>query len=930
MNLSIIPTLKIKKIDNRLYQCIYVDSEEVLLPLVESERDTSFDFHGQQLTVHQKPLKSMTAHVVLTSHHDIGYTDLSSEVIAKHVKSLRAAVDAAERDKEYCISIEQFWSFEEFLKSAEPDYVEKMIGYLKSGRFELNASYGNMITEVMSHAELYSYTKPALDFAKKHGLELISATHNDIPGFSFGLCRTLCDSDVKMLVMGFPTYHAWGNVKLPAPWLIDKELGHALPGGLIWESDDGKKLLMWTTEQYYATYPNRESIDALFANLYEGDYPYDVLRLPVLGGNQDNSPYTEGYCEFVRKWNEEYESPKLVMSTNTKFYHEFEKYIPTLKTVKGDVPGTDYPLGYLSMADTAAEQGRNRHDLQSAKALSFMCERLTGEKMSEELLDKAALAVLRYDEHCTGFHFSAGPCAVASLQERKLYAYRGASWIYELQQKAMGRIADSIGEKNEKPLLVVFNPTASEVTAPVKASMRELDNSGQYLRLTACGDLKIAQTADRFHYNPQGGFLKGDFKIVDDEGKEIPYCLHVIEDINEPIPYTGQRMGLGGGTDRYGFYENPKGIKMLIEFVGEKIPPLGYKSYYLVESKNKAGKEKKISDKVIENEFYKIDFLNGRISILDKSDGRELLQGGEIFGQLVVRTHDYKIKCSAPWKHIKTISSPVNSCMYFKTKALGLPSVTMCLTLWNGIKRFDVDYKFMRDETPMLTSAISFPFVGEDCEFTYDASLHIKKPAEDLLTGAYQDVSCAVGWVKQYSGASDRSVICASREASVYTFSEFRDFYVSTAHRCYLDIDKVVHEPPTVEDFKKGGIYSVVSCTNFGTNFLVSDPETATVSYSFTTKSGNAELSALESFSESVKQPLTSMFKHPERAATLDRRGSVAKVEGENISLMDIREDGFVVWNKGDTASEARILLGDGKFSRLIPARTVEIIDPKG
>jgi hypothetical protein len=108
LKFSILPTLKIKKIDGKLYQCIYVNSEEVLLPVVESEQTTEFAFHGHTLSVLQKPVKAMTAHVVLTSHHDIGYTDLSSEVLLKHAKALCAAIEAADRDKEYRISIEQF------------------------------------------------------------------------------------------------------------------------------------------------------------------------------------------------------------------------------------------------------------------------------------------------------------------------------------------------------------------------------------------------------------------------------------------------------------------------------------------------------------------------------------------------------------------------------------------------------------------------------------------------------------------------------------------------------------------------------------------------------------------------------------------------------------------------------------------------------
>jgi len=923
MAVRIVPTPKIKRVDDALYQCIYVDGQEVLLPVVKSEQETAFSFGGQTLKVRQKPIQPMTAHVILTSHHDIGYTDLSSEVIAKHVQALCDAVDAADRDDQYRISIEQFWSLEEFIKSAPSAYVEKMVEHLKSGRFELNASYGNMITEVMSHAELHAYTKPSLDFAKKHGFAVPSATHNDIPGFSYGLCRALCDSNVKMLVMGFPTYHAWGAVKLPPTWNLEQELGHVLPGGLIWEAGDGKKLLMWVTEQSYATYPNRDGLDHFFAELYEGDYPYDVTRLPVLGGNQDNSPYTEGYCDFIRQWNAEYESPKLVMSVNAEFYRAFEKYIPELKTVTGDVPGTDYPMGYLSMPDTASQQGRNRHDLQSAKALAFMCEKLTGEKPDPNLLSKAFREVVRYDEHCTGFHFPAGPCATASAQERKLYAYLGASHIYELRQKMMGRIADGIDDRGPEPLLVVFNPTAKTVTGPVSASMRELDNSGQYLRRTPYGDMKPAQVAGRFHYNPQGVFLEGNFRLVDEDGCEIPFCLHTIEDIHEPVPYAGQRLGLGNGTTRYGFFEEPKGIKEDLSFVAENVPPFGYRTYRLVAASDKK-QEQKTANTFIENEYYRIESDGGNVALFDKTDGCALLTQGQIFGQIFVRSGDYRQKTSPAWKHKKTVVSSVSSRMYFETKVLGLPRVTMCLLLMQGVKRIDASFKVTRDETPMLTTAISFPFAGENCAFEYDASLHIKKPAENLLTGAYQDVSCAVGWVKQYEKTENRSVICVSREASVYTFSAFRDFYVSTAHRCKMDVKKAVHEPPTPRDFTKGGIYSVISCTNFGTNFLVSDPCTFTVSYSFTTERGNAALSALEDFTDQVKQPLSAIFKHPERSGKLGHTDSVASLAGENMRLLDIEEDSFLIWNKGTQAGSASITVGGKMIDKTIAADSVE------
>lgn len=927
---KIIPTVKIKMIDGKLYQCVLVDSEIIFIPETQVIKEVVYDFHGEQIIIKQKPVPHCIVHVICTSHHDLGYTDISSEVLKKYTQALKQAVDDAYADADYRISIESYWSLEEYMETTDNIYRDKMLELLKSERFELNATYGNMITEVMGHAELYNSVRPALEFSEIHGFPVISASHNDIPGFSWGFCRALCDNGVKMLVMGFPEYNNWGEKKLPCQWDFRKTLGHDLPGGVVWESPNGKKLLMWITDQQYGPYPSLRNLDEMLNDLYSNEYPYEVLRYPVIGASQDNSPYHAGYAESIRKWNSEWDYPKLLMSTNAEFYRDFEKYLPSLKVIRGSVPGCDYPAGHLSLPDTSALNAYNRAELKSAETLAFMTESLTGGKRDDDLFKRAQRAVLRYDEHCTSFHFPCGPTATAAKFERKLYAYKAASYIYEASEKAMAEIADHINTKEEEGLiLVVFNPTAYVMTATVETLMREFDNGGQYLRWMNDGYYKIAQVADRFHYNPQNEFLEGKFKIIDTSNNEVPFALDIINDINEPEPYAAQRLGTGNGTRRYGFFENPCGIKQTLRFIARDLPPFGYRAYKLLPSENESRITKTDNGQFIENEYYKIIYEDSLIYIFDKQTGKNLLDpDGYIFGEILTRTACYNVQRSK-WIFVCRVISNIRKCLYFRCTAEGHPDITMRIGIYHGIKRFDANYKITKDETPLLTTAIAFPFKAERAEFTFDASLHTAKPAEDILDGAYSDISCLYGWIRQDDMISGNSIICSPSESSVFCMSEFRDIYISTAHRCYMDYEKAVHLPETPDDFRKGNFFSIIDCGNFGTNFALSDTATWVMRFAFTTAFTTDGIEVCERFSESVKNHPQAIFKHPERNGKLPAEFNTMTITGD-VSVLYVGNisDGTeaVLWNRA-SGDKNIVIAFNGKDSEIkIPADTVKRI----
>lgn len=923
---TIKPTVKIKTVDGISCQCVLIDGEQIYIPETKESKETVYDFHGEKITIKQKPVPHCRIHVICTSHHDLGYTDLSSEVIKKYIQALKQAVDDAYADDDYRISIESYWSLEEYMQNTDSTYREKMIGLLQSGQFELNATYGNMTTEVMGHAELYNSVRPALEFSEKYKFPVTAASHNDIPGFSWGFCRALCDNGIKMLVMGFPEYNNWGEKKLPCQWDLHKTLGHNLPGGILWESPDGKKILMWITAQQYGPYPSLRNFDEFLNDLYDNDYPYDVLRYPVIGASQDNSPYHSGYAEAVRKWNAEWDYPKLMMSTNADFYLDFKKYIPSLKTIKGSVPGCDYPAGHLSLPDTSALQAFNRAGLKSAETIAFMAETVTCFNKDEELYKRARTAVLRYDEHCTSFHFPCGPAATAAKFERKLYAYKAASYIYEASEKAMAEIADRINIEKEGVTLVVFNPTAYCITTPVETPMREFDNGGQFLRWMDDGYYKIAQVSDRFHYNPQNEFLEGKFILTDPGNNEIPFSLDIIGEINEPEPYAAQRLGAGNGTRRYGFFEDPRGLKQTLRFIAHDLPPFGYRAYRLISSEKIRPFTTADMNHTVENEYYKITYEKDRISVFDKQTGTNLLDhDGYDFGEILTRNSCYNIRRNR-WTLVRRKISAVRECLYFRCAAEGHPDITMCISLYRGINRFDADFKITKDETPLLTAAIAFPFKAERAEFTFDASLNTARPAEDILDGAYSDIACLYGWLRQDDSATGHSIICSPSANSVFCLSEFRDIYISTAHRCHMDYDRAGHSPETPDDFKKGHFFAVIDCGNFGTNFVLSDTSAWVMRYSFTTAMITDGIDICEKFAETVKNHPQTIFKHPERTGMLPSEFSAMKISGD-VSVLSInhinKDTELLLWNRSSEEKTAVIEFNGKKIKDTIPSDTV-------
>ena len=895
------------------------------------------------------PPRHWVVHIVQLSHHDPGYTDLPSNVLKDHFKWLRQAIEYAEQtesfpdDSRFRIVIEQAWSAIHFLNNAPEELSNKFIDLIKKGRFELTAIFGNMITEICGHEEIIRSLYPSFKLKREHGIEIVSAEHNDITGMSWGLCRILTDAGIKLFCPGLPLYYSWGAKNdgveaLRSFWDQEAIFGHSGPGAFWWEAHTGKRVLLWCNNQgcggdYHGSLPGMEKT---LEKLQSGDYPYSVLRWPVIGGSRDNSPYIPDYSHTIKAWNEKRAYPRLISSTNSMFYTDFIKQVPKqLPVIRGELPGQDYPVGAMSTSAATAQNRRNHSDTAAAEILSSWAEITTDYIYQKESIDQAYEDMLWYDEHAWGFHFPCGPAMEASRYEKEVHAYRAAALAHDVQNKAMAKIADDIRFDQEGYYLVVFNPHGYQSSTPVKTPLREMDNCGNKMyKVPEEGYLRGFLLGNRFHINLPPEYIDGCFELLDMSTSEnVAFELIEVRDPMDNIPYAPQRLGIGSGSRRYGFFEIPKGLVYDLCFIAKDLPGNGYKAYKFIPARKCAKeslKNKNTDGFMIENEYYRVsvDPRSGAVmSIQDKFTGSELTDTKceHGFNNLVIRepelaVRERRIYCQEDIG-IEVKNEGISRSIKVTSKAYAHPLIKQEITLYMGIRSIYLSTRILKAPEPLLDVHIAFPFSSKKPAFRYEGVLSVMDPVKDYLPGAYSDAIGIGSWVR--IDDAGHSILWSSLDSPVVGFGKLSPGYVSPAHRCLID-RKAAHGPADIEDLDKAWIYSTISNNNFGTNFYVSQTGEMLFRYVITTNESTASdgLSARFGWASSsrVNSILTKRNQLSASKGSLPVSNSIFGIDNDSFVTLAFKkaEDGagyvLRLWNSEGFKKSASIIFNKPCF----------------
>lgn len=907
-----------------------------------------------------KPVKHWTVHVVQLSHQDPGYTDLPSRVLEDHNRWLGTAIELAKGtesfpdDAKFRIVVEQTWSIDHFLKHASEDKASRMIDQIRSGRFEVTALFGNMTTELCGHEVLARTLYHTGRLKRKYGIPIVSAEHNDITGISWGLSRVLTDAGIKIFCPGIPLYYNWDNGGLRSFWDEKAIFPHGGPGAFWWEAPTGKKVLFWCNNSGCGGdwHTGMPGLAGRLQELDDTGYPYSVMRWPVTGGARDNSPYIYGYAHTIKKWNEKWAYPRLICSTNAMFYNDFIRQVPDdLPVFRGELAGQDYPAGSTSTARLTAVNRNNHINLPTAEKLASAASLMTDYNYPWELLFKTYEEVLWHDEHAWGYHFPCGPAAEASEYEKAITAVHASAYAHEIINKSMARIADNIKLENEGFHLVVFNSAPMQKTGYVRALLRELDNCGSEMVTVPpeedpAGEryLRGILLTDRWHANPPLELVDGKFDLVDlSTSENVPFQIIELESADETVPYAAQRLGLGSGSRRYGFFEYPLGLKRDLTFIAANVPAYGYKTYRLVpvESAPQFESRFKVAGTYMENEFYRVsvDRETGAISsIYDKSAGCELVDRDctHGFNTLVVRTpkgdREYVMDCVTVKEKL---AGPVCASIEITGSVFGHPAVKQTVSLYKGIKQIFLDTRILKDSTPLLDAHLAFPFNLSNPRFRYEGSLSVMNPIADYLPGSYSDTIAVQNWVKV---SDDRfNILWSSIDAPMAGFGGLWPGYVSPAHRCLIG-EWAKHPPLQTEDLKKGWIYSNIFCNNFGTNFSVSQVGDVLFRYVITSSEGNVSDCDAAVIGWQSVMPFEQIFTKRPRKGTLPISGSFAQTDNDKVIMLNFKmaenNNGFIMrlWNMSKDKEDVQInfaylTVNRALFTNLAEEETGEDID---
>ncbi len=909
-------------------------TRRIYIPDIREKGEVRFRLVTDGTTVDAKrvkwePQRHWTVYLVQTAHFDPGYTDLPSNVMHEYLGFLDDVVAWCKRTARWPVEarfryvVEQAWVAWHYVNNRPPDAVKRFAHYCKTGQIEVNAFFGNMISDLLGPEQAARLLYPAFELKRRYGIPIRTAEHNDVPGMAWSLATVLADAGIKYLSLGVPDYFDpsyVGRERAARHGNFADEIirPHDCPEAFRWTAQDGRKILVYLHRQGVGgdCDTNLADMPGVLEKLEAEGYKYDAFRYCLRGGLRDNSPPLFGFAETVKVWNAKWAYPKYVMATNSMFFKALErergKEVPTQRR---HWPDTDYAMGATS---TAQETGVNRiakDFLLAGERLAAIASEVADYEYPRRFLDEAHLDTLKYDEHVWGLSAPFGWGADGHRKEKSLYAYRAAALADDVIVKSVNRIADEIALDDDAYHIVVFNALDHARSDVVEVPFFRIRpcSMPMHLEQPEPGDPHAAiwhngTVIGRTMHSLPTELLDGKFELIDAEtGERVPHQVSRIPDASYPMRFAAERHCLAGHLAEH---------LSILNFIARDVPAVGYKTFKVVRRRRKPSAETdlRLDSNTLENRFYKVvlDEQTGAVvSIYDKELRRELVDADAAYGvnEFFTRTMKEGTVETAGESVISPVrSGPVAVSLLVKGGLPGAPIRTQEIVLYGGIKRIDFFNRLLKDADGTRRFHVAFPFNVKQPRFRYESGLNVIRPVEDQLPGTTTDYYAAQHWV-HVGDASRRldeassfvgdgggawGISWSAREAPMVQLGANWPDYVSPAHHGVTP-DDFEHDFLTdPSQFEKGHIYSYVANNNFGTNCAVSQPGVINVTYSMTSGRGDWKKGRARNFGWGFCNPMPYAVIPGPQEGTLPTSHSFCQLDKPNVVLTTIKraEDG--------------------------------------
>jgi len=396
----------------------------VLLPSdigVKKESKVTLTLHQGALSLKKSfkvpAFRQWTVYIYNHSHVDIGYTNTQENVEILHKRNIVEGMKLGETTKDYPSGSryrwnpEVTWPLERYWQGATPDQKKQVVESIKKGYLCVDASYLNVNTSGCNDEEMFHVFQFSREMQKLTGATMDVFQQMDIPGISWGLVPVMAQQGVRYII-SWPNSCRAGNGRSidekPFWWVGPDNKSRILffqpgtygnSGSMTKGGAIGRPWFGQRDPDKVPAYIKTDTTNVNFTDaLNKRERPDNPYNFYVVSWSLwDNCPLDADIPDAVRKWNEEYAFPHLVIASG----HEIMKMIETnygdqLPVVKGDF--TEYWTDGMGTAAGLTAINRNAKErLVQAETLWSMLH--PGKAAPRSAFDEAWRYISLSSEH---------------------------------------------------------------------------------------------------------------------------------------------------------------------------------------------------------------------------------------------------------------------------------------------------------------------------------------------------------------------------------------------------------------------------------------------------------------------------------------------------------------------------------------------------
>ena len=539
-----------------------------------------------------KPSRKWIIHLVHHTHTDLGYTSFQEKIFEdyyyyKDILTYCLKTSDYPEYSKFRWTCENTWQVFNFIEKATKKDIDLFFSLVRQSRIELTAFYLN-VTELFSFRELLRSFYYLKEIYNKYNVSIEVAMNTDVPGFSWRIPQILSSIGVKYFSTAPNTYRS----RLPHNDRI-----------FWWKYKDGSKVLTLVADRFHAYNEGVElglngEYNRAFCNLphylnelEEEGYPFNTLIVRTLGSWRDNAPPTMEISNFTRRWNKEWEFPKIIISSLKDGLNEVLKTEDNIATYCKAWPNWWEDV-YASAAHEVAVNRENKILHEELSFMSCINQFIPKAKIQidDKKLESCMNKIIMFDEHSFGSEDSvvepSSTLTKSQWLKKALFTYHANFDLYEiLEELKKDKVTRCSGDSS---FLIVLN----------------LSN------FVRNGDLKVEISSNLSNLN---------FELIDiSNGESVPF---IIKQERKAWPYNGGQ------------------VKKYIIFHVSELPPLGFKKYkFNIASGAEFGKpsisKKNFKGNFLENHKFKVEVDKSSgyiINLLDKEAQKNLISTDKEF-----------------------------------------------------------------------------------------------------------------------------------------------------------------------------------------------------------------------------------------------------------------------------------------------------------